>query len=154
MKNDRSEDKTATAYDAQVLVVDDDEMGREAIERALRLSPSFKDSRVEACTSVRDAIKKLIQGMTPDLILCEMTQLGEDGLETGLDLYEWVEEHRQELLKTLGFVSCRPGINSRMIAFMSEMRKDRRLIPKPFTPEEIALLADRICGKKKLSKRS
>jgi len=137
------EEQSSTESNSSILVVDDNDMGRMTMPRVLSMSP-WHNSNIEVCASVRSAIQTITAGFTPDFILSEMVMPG----ESGFDLYSWIEENKPELLDTLGFTACGDGEGRQMIDFMSRMRTKKRLIEKPFLPEEIISMMQEISADK------
>lgn len=116
---------TQTASNAlNVLVVDDETVLCQSVEKVL----TRKGHRVEAFTTVADALRSLDAGNRYDLVIADlmMPQAG------GLDLLAAVRQSWPELpvLIITGFSSIASAIESTKLGAAG-------YLPKPFTPEEL-----------------
>jgi CheY-like chemotaxis protein len=125
----RSE-KSEVESGKRVLVVDDEPALLRALHRTV--GGISQTAKVTSVSSVDEAIKTIKEGLTPDVILSDMTMPN----KSGLDFYKWLSENRSNLLKRLYFISA-GGINAETIQFLDRMEKEGRLIEKPWTLEAI-----------------
>jgi DNA-binding NtrC family response regulator len=112
------------ANELSVLVVDDEEVLCQSVEKILKR----KGHKVDAATSVADALRALDAGKEYDLIVADlmMPQAG------GLELLSAVQESNPELpvLIITGFSSIASAIETTKLGAAG-------YLPKPFTPEEL-----------------
>jgi DNA-binding NtrC family response regulator len=112
------------ANELSVLVVDDEEVLCQSVEKILKR----KGHKVDAATSVADALRALDSGKDYDLIVADlmMPQAG------GLELLSAVQESNPELpvLIITGFSSIASAIETTKLGAAG-------YLPKPFTPEEL-----------------
>ena len=114
---------------ASILVVDDEPAIVRCIKRLLRAA-----QEVRTATSGREALALLLDGVTPDLILCDLMMADVSGVE----LYEQVLTQRPELEPRILFITG-GAFTDRTRAFCEEHYD--RLIEKPF---ESKVLRDRL----------
>ncbi len=114
---------------ARILVVDDEPAIVRCIKRLLRAA-----QEVDTATSGREALDILLDGASPDLILCDLMMSDVSGVE----LYERVCIERPELEPRMLFITG-GAFTERTRAFCDQHIE--RLIEKPF---ESAALRDRL----------
>jgi signal transduction histidine kinase len=120
---------TDPLHGASILVVDDEPAIVRCIQRLLRAA-----GEVRTATSGRDALDQLLEGLTPDLILCDLMMVDLSGVE----LYEQVLAQRPELEPRILFITG-GAFTDRTRAFTEEHFD--RIIEKPF---ESKVLRDRL----------
>jgi len=120
-----------------VLVVDDEEILCQSVEKILKR----KGHKVDAVTSVADALRTLDAGNIYDLIIADlmMPQAG------GLDLLSAVQASWPELpvLIITGFSSIASAIEATKLGAAG-------YLPKPFTPEEMDKAVEMVLERKSL----
>ncbi|MEQ8272359.1 MAG: response regulator [Deltaproteobacteria bacterium] len=84
-----------TALQPVVLVVDDEPLQRRSLMRLMR------PLDVREASGAFSAIELLVNGLEPDLVLCDVSM----GDGTGVDLKNWLSDQRPELLERLVFMT-------------------------------------------------
>ena len=117
---------------ARVLIVDDEPMVGRALERLLR-----DDHEVELYTDPREALRVLLDGASPDAIVCDivMPHL------TGADLYERVCAERPELGGRFVFVTGGP-FTPRASEFVAST--EQPVVRKPLDLDDLARALARV----------
>ncbi len=105
---------------ARILVVDDEPAIVRCIKRLLRAA-----QEVRTATSGQEALEWLLEGASPDLILCDLMMPG----VSGVDIYERVLKSRPELESRILFITG--GAFTDRTRSFCEKHHDR-LIEKPF----------------------
>jgi len=118
----------------KILVVDDDDMVRNALRRTIRgIGKSDKmEFILESAPSVADAVRMIQGGFNPDVIFSDMMMPD----ETGRDFLERLEKEYPALVNRFCFVSG--GATSPELRTLLEyMRAMGRMIDKPFEIHQI-----------------
>ncbi len=126
------------ANELNVLVVDDEEVLCQSVEKILKR----KGHKVDMAISVADALRTLDAGNAYDLIIADlmMPQAG------GLELLSAVQESNPELpvLIITGFSSIASAIETTKLGAAG-------YLPKPFTPEELEKAVDAVLARSSMT---
>lgn len=114
-----------------ILVVDDDELVRRSIARALR----HHDVMVFA--DAESAAVRLTGSERPDVVLCDLMMPG----VSGVDLHERLALEAPDLLSRLVFVTG-GAVTERARAFIE--RGDIRWLAKPIDPRQLQAMLDEV----------
>ncbi|MBI5421512.1 response regulator [Candidatus Peregrinibacteria bacterium] len=118
----------------KVLLVDDDELVRKALQWTIRgLARSDKmELAVDSVESVDLAIEKIQGGLNPDVILSDMMMPE----KTGKDFLDWLEKEHPELVRRFCFVSggAKEEDLKALLGYMGAMG---RMIEKPFEIDQV-----------------
>jgi CheY-like chemotaxis protein len=109
-----------------ILIVDDEPGVIYGIQR----QKPFRRCNVISANSGNEAIAILQAGADPDIILSDMMM----PCGTGKDLYDWTQQKRPELSERIIFGS---GGSTTLADFLEQMRKEDRLLDKPFGAEAL-----------------
>lgn len=117
-----------------VLLVDDDELVRKALQRTIRgISRTDKvELLVESVGSAQEGMLMIQSGFIPDVIFSDMMMPD----VTGKDFLEWLEKNHPELVSRFCFVSggAKGGDLEELLRYMKAIG---RMVDKPFEIDQI-----------------
>lgn len=119
---------------ARILIVDDEPLIRMLLRRMLG-----RQHEVEEAESGVDAVELIESGAEFDAILCDLMM----PRMTGIDVYDWLRDHRPELLQRIGFVTG-GAFTERGQEFLQHC--DRPVLEKPFDRKGVQSLLEKLAG--------
>ena len=127
--------------DGPILVVDDDPFAGGTTIRLLRHKLG-REKSVEACTSARDAINRILSGLNPSVILSDINM----PIMSGIDFYDWLSVNRPELTQRIVFLSGGTD-NEDIQKFVDSMTRRGQYLDKPYDTADLIAIIQRILSK-------